>query len=56
MNLAFMNQPIQILFSQKESIEGQLFGLAENGEIVLKLSTGKIIQVNASEINLRPSY
>ena len=55
MNLAFMNQPIQILFSQKESIEGQLFGLAENGEIVLKLSTGKIIQVNASEINLRPS-
>lgn len=53
--LAFMNQPIQVIFSKKESIEGKLFGIAENGEIVLKLSTGKLVQVNASEIQLRPS-
>ena len=55
-NLAFMNQQIQIIFSQEESIEGQLFGLADNGEIILKLSTGKLKQVNASEIKLRPSF
>jgi len=53
--LAFRNQSIQIIFSKSDRIEGQLFGLAENGEIVLKLENGKLIQVNASEINLRPA-
>jgi len=52
--LAYKGQTVQIVVSERESHEGQLIGLTNNGEIVIKFFDGTSAHFNANEIKIRP--
>jgi BirA family biotin operon repressor/biotin-[acetyl-CoA-carboxylase] ligase len=53
--LAFRGELVSILQAGEKTLEGQLFGLAEDGGLILRLPSDEDVVVRAGEIHLRPA-